>query len=91
MANIVFQPLTSPDKSVSNNPAPARFVVTNKTDSPLKVFWIDFEGKEVPYGEIAPGKTLAQNQTYSTHVWEVKDATGAIGFSSCRPSTARYK
>lgn len=80
MSSIVFLPITAPDKSVSDDPRPARFIVTNKTDSPLKVYWIDFDGKEVPYGDIAPGKTLAQYQTYSTHVWEVKDATGTIGF-----------
>lgn len=56
MANIVFLPITAPDKSASGNPTPARFIITNKTDSPLKVYWIDFDGKEVPYGEIAPGR-----------------------------------
>ncbi|MGX9714621.1 VHL beta domain-containing protein [Janthinobacterium lividum] len=65
---------------MSSNSTPARFIVTNRTDSPLKVYWIDFDGKEVPYGKIAPGKALAQNQTYGTYAWKVKDATSAIGF-----------
>ena len=52
-----------------------RWTITNNTDAPLKLYWIDFDGKEVPYGEIAPGSSLSQNQTYSTHVWEVKNAT----------------
>lgn len=80
MSSIDFLPISAQDKSTSNNPSPARFVLTNKTDAALKLYWIDFDGKEVPYGEVAPRTTLAQYQTYSTHVWEVKDATGAIAF-----------
>ena len=73
MPGITFLPTSAPDKSVSNNPTAARFIVTNKTDAALKVYWVDFDGKEVPYGEIAPGATFTQYQTYSTHVWEIKN------------------
>lgn len=80
MSSIAFLPTSAQDKSTSKNPASARFIVSNETDSSLNIYCVDFDGKEVLCSEVARCKLFAQYQTYSPHVWEVKDSTGAIRF-----------
>ncbi len=48
----------------------------NETHGPVHLFWINGDGKEVPYGEVAPGQSHIQN-TYAGHLWLVKSANGA--------------
>ena len=47
------------------------FSVTNNGKQPLKLYWIDREGVEKLYQEIAPGQTIAQG-TMSSHAWLLK-------------------
>jgi hypothetical protein len=51
--------------------------ITNDSSVTLKVFWVDQDGNEKPYGDIASGKTFTQG-TYSTDAWRVKDAAGNL-------------
>ena len=48
-----------------------RFV--NRTESPIKLFWVMQPGQRRDYGEIAPGEEYDQH-TYENHVWLVTDA-----------------
>ncbi len=44
----------------------------NLTETPLRLFWLNPEGKRVSYGELAPGQTRQQH-TFAGHVWLITD------------------
>jgi len=46
-------------------------VFENKTDFPVKLYWINYEGHEIPYRTLAPGLVHRQ-QTFVTHPWTFK-------------------
>jgi hypothetical protein len=53
-----------------------RMTVTNATDGDFNLFWLDSgKGKEVSYGVVPKGKTVAQS-TFHGHVWIVRSAKG---------------
>lgn len=41
----------------------------------LTLFWLNFQGKRVSYGDVAAGATKDQG-TYLTHPWVVADRAG---------------
>ena len=43
----------------------------NQTESPVKLYWLNYEGQEVPYRSIEPGRVHRQ-QTFVTHPWTFK-------------------
>jgi VHL beta domain len=47
----------------------------NRTTSPVRTYWIDYEGARVFYAEIAPCGGYVQ-QTYLTHPWVITGAEG---------------
>ena len=55
---------------------PLPFAATNRTEGPLTVSWIDYEGARVPYRSIAPGETF-ESSSFATHPFEFSDADGA--------------
>lgn len=56
---------------------PTKVTFENKTGKSVRIFWLDYQGKEVLYRELAPGARYVQ-PTYETHPWRVRDrATGA--------------
>ena len=48
-------------------------VFTNKEDQPIRVYWLDYDGKRIPYGTIGKGEVFS-TQTYVTHPWLITDA-----------------
>ena len=44
----------------------------NKTSQPVKLFWLDFQGKRVFYNQLEASHSTFQ-QTYKTHPWVVTD------------------
>ena len=52
-------------------------IIENRTDVVLTYYWLDSEGNEKFYGEIAPNAFVNQH-TYVGHVWLVKDHKDAI-------------
>jgi dipeptidyl aminopeptidase/acylaminoacyl peptidase len=54
---------------------PAGLNVVNKTAAVVQVFWVDFSGKAVPYGNVQPGKEL-RLETYAGHAWRVEGEGG---------------
>ena len=50
-------------------------IFVNLTASEISFHWVDYNGKEVYYGSIAPNGFSSQS-TYRGHVWAVKDASG---------------
>lgn len=72
--SITFLPLDSTIVSTDTG-SPIRFVLVNRSDKPLKLFWVDRTGAEQAYGEIPPGGSHTQ-PTNSSHAWKVVDANG---------------
>jgi dipeptidyl aminopeptidase/acylaminoacyl peptidase len=49
----------------------------NRLDRDVDVFWIDPDGKRVPYGSLRPGERHVQH-TFAGHVWLVTDRGGNV-------------
>jgi hypothetical protein len=47
----------------------------NATSGPVRLEWLDFDGRRVRYAELQPGERHRQ-QTYVTHPWVVVDGAG---------------
>jgi len=54
--------------SLSTEKIPLRF--DNRSQQRVSFFWIDFQGKRLPYGHADPGR-ISVLQTYPGHVWLV--------------------
>jgi TIR domain/VHL beta domain len=48
-------------------------VFTNKENQPIRVYWLDYDGKRILYGTLETGQVLTQD-TYVTHPWLITDA-----------------
>ena len=51
------------------------FSIINQTKDPIIVYWLDFEGKQQKWFDLAPGQTAKQD-TYVGHLWLVTKANG---------------
>jgi WD40 repeat protein len=51
--------------------------ITNRTTETLYLFWVDSDGVELAYGEIAPNTTFTQG-TFANHAWRVRDQAGNV-------------
>jgi hypothetical protein len=68
---------------------PSRILFINVRDRPVRIFWVGFDGKEMPYGDLEQGQQRLQ-PTYVAHRWVVRDAadgTPLVGFISTRAAT----
>lgn len=45
---------------------------TNQTPFPVKIFWVDFAGKEREYATLQPGMSYTQD-TGARHVWRIRE------------------
>jgi Ca2+-binding RTX toxin-like protein len=54
---------------------PITLTVTNSTDGPVDLWWIDQSGTMQNYGTIQPGATM-QQPTFMGHNWMLRDANG---------------
>jgi hypothetical protein len=50
-------------------------VFTNKEDQPVSIYWLDYDGKRIPYGTLGTGQVFS-TKTYVTHPWLIADAKG---------------
>jgi hypothetical protein len=50
-------------------------IFENRTGGPVKLFWLNYEGHEIPYRSIEHGGSHRQ-QTFVTHPWTFKSCTG---------------
>ena len=46
----------------------------NTLPEPIRVYWINYQGKEVLYAELKPGESYRQS-TYVTHPWRVRSTS----------------
>ncbi len=54
---------------------PTTLNIENLTQKTVKIFWLDYQGKRKPYGEIAAGQSHLMD-TYATHPFLLTDARG---------------
>lgn len=76
---IAFLPVTSAIKSTDGG-APSRFKLVNQSDSTLRLFWIDRDGKEIAYPALSKGQEYTQTGTSTSHSWLVRSDDGRIAF-----------
>lgn len=48
--------------------------IHNRLAIRLQLYWIDYQGRRRPYGQIGPGQSHSQS-TFVGHVWEIRDAS----------------
>jgi hypothetical protein len=74
--DLVAQPADREGRLHSLNDQPATSVLfVNRTDGPVRLFWLDFDGQRKAYGEIAPGAAVGR-PTFQAHAWLVENAGG---------------
>lgn len=56
---------------------PVRFSIKNNSDQALSLYWVDRDGKEVPYDAVNPGAARFLTSS-STHVWLLKSADSKV-------------
>jgi len=79
------------EKSVKSlaSESKAQIEFVNRSGQPVKVFWIDFDGRRKLYKALKRGESYDQ-QTYLNHPWEVTDAGDHpwyIFFADAQPRT----
>jgi len=63
----VAEPLRS-----SAGEAEALLTVVNAWDGPVSIFWVDYEGVEIPFGSVSVGASLEVG-TFEGHAWRILD------------------
>ncbi|MGB1286401.1 MAG: CAP domain-containing protein [Aggregatilineales bacterium] len=53
------------------------FTVTNISDMPVTVAWINYDCEEAVYGNVAPGDTFTQG-TFVGHDWVIRDVSNQV-------------
>ena len=56
--------------------SPLLFV--NRTDQPVRLYWLDDHGMRIERGFVAPGVTRCES-TYASHAWLVQHEDGGVG------------
>jgi hypothetical protein len=61
----------------NGNGGPGQVTLTfhNGTTNVRRLVWVNYDGGDVSYGDVAPGASLTQ-QTFEGHVWELTDDQG---------------
>lgn len=60
-----------------NGSTPVTLTFVNNAESPIDVYWVDFDRKEILFFSVSPNGTVQQG-TYSSHAWRIRDLTGKI-------------
>jgi hypothetical protein len=63
-------------RSQGGQPA-TEIVFVNRGDTPVELFWLDFEGKRQGRGPLPPGGVESES-TYAGHAWLVQKADGTV-------------
>src|SRR5690606_31388582 len=64
----------------------SRLIFHNRSGVPVRLFWLDYDGRRRPYMTLDPGETGVQPSFYS-HPWLVTDLRGrCLGIYSARRS-----
>ena len=69
---------------------PVRVTFANLSSRPVRLYWLDYQGRRKPYGSLAAGKKL-RLKSYSRHAFVVADERGralAVFVVGTKPATA---
>ncbi len=62
----------------------------NRSDAPVDIYWLGFQGERVPYQHLAPGGRFKQ-QTFIGHNWLVTDMAGqCVGIFRAAPEAIAF-
>ena len=75
----------------SRNGAPIALRITNATERPVHIYWLDYHGNRKSYGSVAPGES-ADHRTYEGHAWVATDDAGqCAALALAGPSTPEFR
>ena len=62
----------------------------NRSEAPVDIYWLSFQGERVPYQHLAPGGRFVQ-QTFIGHNWLVTDMAGqCVGIFKAAPESIAF-
>ncbi|GFR50145.1 hypothetical protein Agub_g12304 [Astrephomene gubernaculifera] len=64
---------------------PSKLVVANRSGKSVQLVWLSYDGTEQVYNVLENGQDTQQD-TYSTHVWELRDEEGGRIIQYAGPS-----
>jgi hypothetical protein len=64
-----------PSKTVHGVTGSCHIVVRNRSQSVLRLLWLNFQGSPQEYAQIQPNNNYVCN-TYTTHTWVIEDPDG---------------
>ncbi len=82
-------PSLLPNLKSGDDDTETAIIFVNSTDAEIAYYWVDYEGNEKFYGNIAPGAFVNQH-TYSGHIWVIKDTNeGNLAVFRTKKKTGR--
>jgi hypothetical protein len=66
-----------PSKTINGVTESCHIVVRNRSQSVLRLCWVNFQGNAQEYAQIQPEKNYVCN-TYTTHTWVIEDLNGNV-------------
>ncbi|KAG2484141.1 hypothetical protein HYH03_017023 [Edaphochlamys debaryana] len=87
MAEQEALPVVSPPNAswTEHHTSPCTINVINNTGRPVQLVWLSYDGSEQVYNVLESGSEAHQN-TYTTHVWHIKDEDGRSLIQYAGPS-----
>jgi hypothetical protein len=62
----------------------------NRSEAPVEIYWLGFQGERVPYQHLPPGGRFTQ-QTFIGHNWLVTDTAGqCVGIFKAAPESIAF-
>lgn len=62
----------------------------NRSEAPVDIYWLGFQGERVPYQHLPPGGRFVQ-QTFIGHNWLVTDMAGqCVGIFKAAPESIAF-
>jgi hypothetical protein len=80
------------EPNYASRPSKERTAMTfvNRSEAPLDIYWLSFQGERVRYQHLPPGSRFMQ-QTFIGHNWLVVDATGrCVGIFKAAPESIAF-
>jgi hypothetical protein len=67
----------------------ADLTIRNEGSEPLRLYWLDYQGRRKLYANVAPGH-FSRQQTFLTHPWVLADSTDACVLIFYGPGTVSF-
>lgn len=80
------------EPNYASRPSSERTAMTfvNRSEAPVDIYWLGFQGERVPYQHLPPGGRFVQ-QTFIRHNWLVTDMAGnCVGIFKAAPQSIAF-